>query len=183
MRILPSIFPATDDTQPAPAHPHGREAVQVHAVRQGLPAEGHPRPAHAHAPGRPALLLPHAQLPAPLRHRARGEEAHRQPHEPARGQDAARLQDAAAAAARRRGEARAVLPAVLRAALPAVRGAGGVQAGGGRRRGVPAGAVTRAAAVAAAPARARARARAAPRPLRLRPPLQLGRVLIYLSIA
>lgn len=142
-------------------------------MRQGLQAEGHLRPAHTDASRRPAFLLPDAELPAALRHRAGGEEAHRQPHEPARGQGAAgrRQQDPAAAAARRRrGEARAVLPAVLRAALPAVRRGRGVQARRGPGAGgLPAGAVTRAAAALAPGALARA-----PRPVRRRAPLQLS---------
>lgn len=106
-------------------------------VRQGLPPEGHPRPAHPDAPGRPALLLPDAQLPAALRHRARGQEAHRQPHEPARGEGPAQQRRRQArckrhrqrhAAARPhplgRRQARDLLPAVLRAHLQPPAGLG-----------------------------------------------------------
>lgn len=125
VRVLPSLLPPADDSQPAPAHSHRREAVQVRAVRQGLPTEGDPRPAHADASRRSAVLLPDAELPATIRDRAGGEEAHRQSHEPARGEGTTRgrFEDATATPARVRSrEARAVLPAVLRSSVPTVPG-------------------------------------------------------------
>lgn len=90
--LLRAQLPTADDPEPAPAHPHGGEAVQVSAVRQGLQAEGHPGPAHTHPPGRPTVLLSDAELQAKIRDRARGEEAHRQSHEPSRGEGASQLE-------------------------------------------------------------------------------------------
>lgn len=128
VRVLRSQLSPAHHPQPAPADTHGREAVQVHAVRQGLPPEGDPGPAHQDPPGRPAVLLPDAELPTALRHRARGQETHRQPHEPARGQDAPRLHGLGGLEAGERDvvqrsdahdgrQAGTVLPAVLRAHL------------------------------------------------------------------
>lgn len=180
LRVLPPLLPPADDPQPAPPHPHRRETVQMYAMRQRLQAESHSGSAHEDAPRRPAVLLPNAELQATVCDRARGEEAHRQPHEPARGESAAggRLEDSPAAAASVRcGETRAVLPAVLRAAFPTVPGdeqRARVQAGRGPRAGAMlAGAVTRAA-TAVAPRAPCAPARDAPRPLCRGTSLQLS---------
>lgn len=112
-------------------------------MRKGFQAKSNSRSTHANSSRRSAVLLPNAELSAAVCHRTGGEEAHRQPHEPARNKGASgrHIEDAPpAAASRRRGQTRAVLPAVLRATVPAIPDERRVQAGGGRR--VSAGAVT-----------------------------------------
>ncbi|CAG9824238.1 unnamed protein product [Phaedon cochleariae] len=126
LRVLRQELQAADYPQPAPEDTHRREALQVRAMRERLPAKGDPRPAHQDPSGRQAVLLPHAQLQKKIRHRARGQEAHRQPHEPTRSKNPKRLDRFRWEVTEQRhaakridphyyGEARVVLPAVLRA--------------------------------------------------------------------